>query len=249
MAKDLINALGSFGEGFIKTLQSERERKLQEQQFNQKMAFEMRQMNLMDAYRQKHLEIQGNQPFETKTGEVYPSKEGIPNFEKPLWMPPPQAEKPSKQTDTYENFSEKGYWNTKGKDDKPEWIPNPLYKEKPSGSGSGSSSGGKLDNQYLITAFGRLKNRGTGEEDKPYTPQQMDIDFNTVANDLLTPSVLGIVNGMRKGSGDYPTVEELINSFEKAGLKGKDAESAEKFLEYYSQIESSLAPTKVQWWK
>jgi len=163
-----------------------------------------------------------------------------------------QITKPEKVTDPYENFSEKGYWNTKGKDGKPEWVANPLYKEKPSGGGSGndSKSGeGKLTNQYEITAFGRLKNGGTGEEDKVYTSELKDIDFNTVANALLTPSVLNVVNGLRKGAGDYPTVNDLIDGFQKAELDGKDAQSAEDFLEYYSQIESTLAPTKVQWWK
>ena len=92
MAKDLLNAAGSFGEAFFKTLQSERERqdklRLQEKEFSQRV----RETNLLDAYRNKSLELQGRQPFETKTGEVYPSEGGIPNFGKPLWMPPAQAE-------------------------------------------------------------------------------------------------------------------------------------------------------------
>lgn len=53
---DFLKGIGGFGEGFIKTLQSERERKQKELEFNQKMSFEMRQMNLLDAYRQKALE-------------------------------------------------------------------------------------------------------------------------------------------------------------------------------------------------
>ena len=37
MPKNLLNALGSFGEGFISTLKSERERKQKELEFQQKM--------------------------------------------------------------------------------------------------------------------------------------------------------------------------------------------------------------------
>jgi len=71
MAKyDAGNFIGGFGEGFLKTLQSERERKQKEQEFNQKMAFETRQMNLLDAYRQTQIEMEGSKPFETKTGQV-----------------------------------------------------------------------------------------------------------------------------------------------------------------------------------
>ena len=56
MPKDLLNAVGSFGEGFIKTLQSERERKQKELEFNQEMSFRTRQQNLMSIYQQKQME-------------------------------------------------------------------------------------------------------------------------------------------------------------------------------------------------
>ena len=51
MPKDLINALGSFGEGFLSTLQSERDRKQKEQEFQQKMGLEMRQQKFTNIYR------------------------------------------------------------------------------------------------------------------------------------------------------------------------------------------------------
>ena len=50
MPKDLLNAAGSFGEGFISTLQSERDRKRKEQEFQQKMGLEMRQQKFMSSY-------------------------------------------------------------------------------------------------------------------------------------------------------------------------------------------------------
>ena len=49
MAKtDWLKGLAGFGEGFVKTLQSERERKQKELEFNQEMSYRTRQMNLMN---------------------------------------------------------------------------------------------------------------------------------------------------------------------------------------------------------
>jgi len=45
---DFLKAVGGFGEGFIKTLQSERERKQKEIEFNQEMSYKTRQQNLMN---------------------------------------------------------------------------------------------------------------------------------------------------------------------------------------------------------
>ena len=53
MPKDLINAVGSFGEGFLTTLQSERDRKRNELEFNQRMGLEDRRMRLIDKVRQQ----------------------------------------------------------------------------------------------------------------------------------------------------------------------------------------------------
>lgn len=133
MAKnELLSGLASFGEGFIKTLQAERERKRQEEEFNRKMAFETRQMNLLNLYRQKQLEIEGNKPFETKTGEVYPSTNGIPNFEKPLWTPPEAPPKP--QTfdieGSYKNPKTGTYWTFDKNVGKPIDLGIPYDKNK-----------------------------------------------------------------------------------------------------------------------
>lgn len=68
MANNTLNFLSGFGEGFLKTLQSERERKQKEQEFNQRMAFETRQMNLLDAYRNAQLQ-QDQSQFQTKLGQ------------------------------------------------------------------------------------------------------------------------------------------------------------------------------------
>jgi hypothetical protein len=174
-------------------------------------------------------------------------------FEEGKFYNPKQKEVKSNLEGSYENPKTKTIWkydetNRVGVDT---GIPYDTSKGK-SGSGNGSGSdksNGKLTNQYEIVAFSNLKNSGTGEEDKEYTPQMRDRDFNTVANALLPPSVMRVVTELRQGSGSYPTVNELIDGFKAAGLKGKDAQSAEDFLEYYSQIESTLAPTKVNWWQ
>jgi len=133
MAKyDAGNFIGGFGEGFLKTLQSERERKQKEQEFNQKMAFETRQMNLLDAYRQKQIEMEGSKPFETKTGEVYPSQGGVPNFEKPLWTPPEAPTKP--QTfdieGSYKNPETGTYWTFDKNEGKPRDLGIPYDKNE-----------------------------------------------------------------------------------------------------------------------
>ena len=57
MAKnEFWEGVGGFGEGFVKTLQSERERKRKEDQFNQDMAYRTRQQNLLMNIRQKEFD-------------------------------------------------------------------------------------------------------------------------------------------------------------------------------------------------
>lgn len=65
---DLVKGLGGFGEGFLKTLQYERERARRDQEFNQNMAFQVRQMNLLDTYRNASLQ-QDQSQFQQKLGQ------------------------------------------------------------------------------------------------------------------------------------------------------------------------------------
>ena len=68
MAKyDTGSFIGGFGESFLKAIQSERDRKQKEQEFQQKMGLENRQLKLIDLYRNNAL-AQNQSQFETKTG-------------------------------------------------------------------------------------------------------------------------------------------------------------------------------------
>lgn len=68
MPKDFLNAAGSFGEAFFKTLQSEQERQDKLKQQQQEFAQKTREMNLLNAYRNKALSLDQSQ-FETKIGQ------------------------------------------------------------------------------------------------------------------------------------------------------------------------------------
>lgn len=68
MADNFLNAAGSFGEGFLSTLQSERDRKQKELEFQQRMDFENRQLRLLDIYRNNSL-IQDQTQFQQKLGQ------------------------------------------------------------------------------------------------------------------------------------------------------------------------------------
>ena len=239
--------LGSFGEHFVKTLQSERERKQKELQFQQEMSYRTRQMNLMNQVYQDRQTLDEQQAFtDVKQGDAYNTL-GVPegnyntNLMDNLLSGFNKKEVQPKVTDTYENFSEKGYWDTQGEGGKPQYIPNPAYKEKVSGSGSGSNKPSKpvkLGNKYEIEAFNRLKNPGLVEKDMfgneiyANTPEQKDADFNTMANALLTPSALEQIYKLRK-KGGYPSVDELVKSLDNPNLSDEDEQSIEDFIKYY----------------
>ena len=269
MAKnDWIKGIAGFGEGFVKTLQSERERKQKELEFNQEMSYKTRQQNLMSTYYQAQIknmefdnqlakvkeetDIRGgyDESVEGKSGAELNKPYGglLSPFQEDKSYAPKQGEMKvdgiERTITDYTNPNDPRIFGVKDSGEKIDLGRGKVDKVSGSGSESGGGKDAKLTNQYEITAFSNLKNSGTGEEDEEYTPQMRDRDFNTVANALLTPGVLGIVNGMRKGAGDYPSVNELIDIFQSAGLKGQDKKSAEDFLEYYSQIETVLAPTK-----
>ncbi len=153
MANDFLSAAGGFGEMFFKTLQSERDRQDKLNQQQQEFSQKSREMNLINAWKQKmfdygvqtdklkaegdYSKIDPNTAPENMKPNIFSGKD-FPNLLDPnsSYIPNNEIPKTEKPTDTYESFSEKGYWNTNGKDGKPEWIPNPLYKENPSGSGS-----------------------------------------------------------------------------------------------------------------
>ena len=63
--KDVVAGIGSFGEGFIKTLQAERKRKDEEKQFNQEMSYKIRQQKMMsDIYTQQRETAMRNQALD-----------------------------------------------------------------------------------------------------------------------------------------------------------------------------------------
>ena len=236
--KDVAAGIGGFGEGFVKTLQAERKRKDEEKQFNQEMSYKTRQQDLMSTYYQaleKNMELD-NQLARDKFNAVEPE--------------PPK--KFSKLEDLYGGKLEVQYQEGQ---EEPIGYGSLFRPEKVTGgssSGGGKNpediSGDKLTNKYEIDAFSNLRNSGTGKENEEYTPQMRDRDFKIVGNALLSPNLFTMVEGLRKGTGDYPTVDEIIDTFKSANLQGKDKKNAENFIRYYSQIESTLAPTKVQWW-
>jgi len=68
---DLGKFIGGFGEGFVKTLESERKRKKEEDQFNQDMAFKYRQQNLMNIhYQQQEKRLQESEAREKDLQEL-----------------------------------------------------------------------------------------------------------------------------------------------------------------------------------
>ena len=75
---DLGKFIGGFGEGFVKTLESERKRKKEEDQFNQDMAFKYRQQNLMNNIYQQRQDLDKETSFvDVGKDDVY-SKLGVP---------------------------------------------------------------------------------------------------------------------------------------------------------------------------
>ena len=117
----LSNAVGGFFDTYFKV----KEMRMKEDQFNRNMAEEQRQFSLLQAY--DYAQLMSKQPtteYQNFSQEGYykvePGKEPtyIQNQNKPMGG------------DSFENFTEKGYWDTsKGK---PQYIPNPNYKERPS---------------------------------------------------------------------------------------------------------------------
>ena len=68
MPNNFLNAAGSFGEGFLKTIQSQREEETRQKEFQQKMGFEERQLKLLDIYRNNAL-AQDQSQFGAKLGQ------------------------------------------------------------------------------------------------------------------------------------------------------------------------------------
>ena len=68
MPNNFLNAAGSFGEGFLKTIQSQREEETRQKEFRQKMGFEERQLKLLDIYRNNAL-AQDQSQFGAKLGQ------------------------------------------------------------------------------------------------------------------------------------------------------------------------------------
>lgn len=219
---DFLKGIGGFGEGFIKTLQYERERKQKEYEFNQKMAFETRQMNLLDAYRQKTLEMQGRQPFETNTGEVYPSEGGVPNFEKPLWTPPQTPQKP--QTfdieGSYKNPETGTYWTFDKNEGKPRDLEIPYDKNE-----------------------GRNTTTNINSLQAPYTPtKDLEQNWNTYSElDKLDKNWKDIPQEKRNIINDkdevitYSSYEELKKAKDKlySNIKIESDDRAKKINEEY----------------
>ena len=79
---DFGKFIGGFGESFLKTLQSERERMRKEQEFNQEMSFRTRQMNLMNSIYQQRQDLdvaQENRARELDEYEIRENYQEIPN--------------------------------------------------------------------------------------------------------------------------------------------------------------------------
>jgi len=120
--------------GFFGTYFKAKEMRMKEDQFNRNMAEEQRQSSLLQAVRESELLRQRQSNFITpKEGDIY-TKYGLPaGQEIPIQLADNLlnlANPKETSKDTFENFTEKGYWDTsKGK---PEYIPNPNYKERPS---------------------------------------------------------------------------------------------------------------------
>ena len=289
MPKDLLNAADSFGEGFLSTLQSEREKKQKEQEFQQKMGLEMRQQKFTNIYRDAliknmdfdnrlkkseaeskilsgYVEVPPGSPLprgatKSETGEDLNKQHGSGGLLKPFeegkfYSVNPEQEKQQAGIDLWEDINPNAIDPTTKKPAKlmrnkqtgeERYVENyrePKTSSSRDGSNEKTSEGDKLTNQYEITAFSNLRNSGTGKEDEEYTPQMKDRDFKIVGNALLTPELFTMVDGLRKGTGDYPTVDEIIDTFKSANLQGKAKKSAENFIKYYSQIETTLAPVK-----
>jgi len=274
-----LKDLSSFGEGFVKTLQSERERKQKELEFNQEMSYKTRQQNLMSTYYQAQIknmefdnqlakvkeetDIRGgyDESVEGKSGAELNKPYGglLSPFQEDKSYAPKQGEMKvdgiERTITDYTNPNDPRIFGVKDSGEKIDLGRGKV--DKVSGSGSGSNKPSKpvkLGNKYEIEAFNRLKNPGLVEKDMfgneiyANTPEQKDADFNTMANALLTPSALEQIYKLRK-KGGYPSVDELVKSLDNPNLSDEDEQSIEDFIKYYSQIESTLAPTKVQWWK
>lgn len=82
----------NFGEVILSVLQKERDRKQDQEKLAQTMAFQERQFDLMNT---KYL-ADMNKPFETKSGDIYPTRGGQPQFNMPpLWKMPETESKKS----------------------------------------------------------------------------------------------------------------------------------------------------------
>ncbi len=127
-----LSALGGFGEAFFKTIQSERERQDKLNQQQQEFSQRSREMNLLNAYRNKMYELEANKPFETKSGDIYPSENGVPNFDKPTWqMPQQEAEpKPFDIEGSYKNDETGTYWTYNKQTGKPEDLGIPFDRNE-----------------------------------------------------------------------------------------------------------------------
>jgi cytochrome c biogenesis protein ResB len=77
------------------------------------------------------LDIEGRKPFETKSGDVYPSEGGVPNFDKPLWEMP-RAEKPMvfDIEGSYKNPDTGTYWTFDKNTGKPRDLEIPYDKNE-----------------------------------------------------------------------------------------------------------------------
>jgi len=140
--ENLGKFVGGFGEAFFKTLQSERERQDKLNQMNQEFSQKSREMNLLNAYRNKYLDMQGRQPFVTEDGTVFPSEGGVPDFTKPLWQMPPTQEKTKPTTySKLEPFKMGGLIETKYQEGQDQPLEYGTWFKPDSSNSNGSGNG------------------------------------------------------------------------------------------------------------
>lgn len=260
---DVGKFIGGFGESFVKTLQTERERAQRQQQFNQEMAFKTRQMNLMNSiYQQrqdldvKQFEYKRDQPFETKSGDIYPTQGGQPNFNMPpLWqMPVAPEKKPEPKPSLLRSGWEGGFFSDYFgfKDEGGKEIITSIQRRNPA---TQTGSGGGKDKPY---DEGKLSEAGAkalgfftqpnpssgflgiiGGDSKKEIKAKIADNIATLSKDIMKSDTYKYIQNLFNTMGyiDPETLQlNAINDANKGIITEQQANEIATFLNYYDTM-------------
>ena len=256
---DLGKFIGGFGEQFVKTLESDRKRKKEEDQFNQDMAYKYRQQNLMMGLYQQRQDLDREQSFvDVKKDDVY-NKIGVPEgkYHTSLIDNVINAYNKTGEKITPKKFSKLeplygGMLETQYQEGQEEPLSyGTLYKPE-KGIEGGQGGGGKEPKltEAGATGLANLKSPNLVENNTYMTPEKAKNVFQRSLQ-ALTKDVLGSrasnwFYNISERWGRVPTADELDKEIVKhyegknKTLTDVDVEQLNRLVEYLETAEEGI---------